>query len=155
MEGVWIHTVTKHQIILLQTKLFFISLEVHRDLFQQLYSHSCKGNHIVCRNQLWGNFRHRLHIDANGTAPQEMKHKLWSTFTPSYNPISSPQAWRWNFRFYIYFKSHFLLLPASLLDISRGVNRINPRQLFVLLVQMLFLSPNILTLCLKYPLPSS
>lgn len=130
----------EHLIILVQKKLLFFH-QRHRGSVQQPYSLSSKGNHTVCRNQLQGNFHHRLHINGNGTAPGEMKHELWSTFMLSHNPISSPQAWRWNFAFYIYYKSCFFLLPASLLDISRGINRIKPRQLLVLLVQMIFLSP--------------
>lgn len=146
MEGVIIYTVIKHQISLYRRNYYFFLRDTPGSV-QQPYSFSCKGNHTICRNQLQGIFHYRLHIDANGTAPEKMKHKLWSTFMLSHNPISFPQAWRWNFAFYICYKSCFFPLPASLLDISRGINRIKPRQLLMLLVQMLFLSPNILTPC--------
>lgn len=141
METVIIYRVIKHQIILVQMKLSFFFLRDTQGSVQQPYSCSCKGNHtITCRKQLGDNSHYRLHIDATGTALEEMKHELWSTFMLSHYPISFLQARRWNFAFYIYYKSCFFPLPASLLDISRGINRIEPRQLLVLLVQMLSLS---------------
>lgn len=119
---------------------------LRRNLFSCITASALKEI-TICRNQLRGNFHNRLHIDANGTAWEETKHELWSAFMFSHNPISFPQAWRWNFAFYNYYKSRFFPLPASLLDISRGINRIKARQLFVLLVQMLFITPTSLTLC--------
>lgn len=57
-----------------ETIIFFLR-DTQRSV-QQPYSLSSKGDHTICRNQLRGNFHQRLHIDANGAAPEEMKHKL-------------------------------------------------------------------------------